>query len=198
MLKFITEDFLRKKFQKEPFKSFEIKENERLTPGGHQYLTDKKIPVIKFEEKQQQLEENFTPPTSKNNVNKKVLYRLKYVEHFYSIMIINNIEKNIKLAQKMLDICKKLSELRKNYELGNLNEELAYKEKYQILDKEIPIIYIHSKIGVELYQLKALLYDILNLKEIIFDEINVNNELLVGLENIEEDIEKIIQELLGG
>jgi ethanolamine utilization cobalamin adenosyltransferase len=198
MLKFITEDFLRKKFQKEPFKSFEIKENERLTPGGHQYLTDKRIPVIKFEEKQQQLEEKFTPPTSKNNVNKKVLYRLKYIEHFYSIMIINNIEKNIKLAQKMLDICKKLSELRKNYELGNLNEELEYKEKNQILDEEIPSIYIHSKIGVELYQLKALLYDILNLKEIIFDEINVNNELLVGLENIEEDIEKIIQELLGG
>lgn len=198
MLKFITEDFLRKKFQKEPFKSFEIKENERLTPGGHQYLTDKRIPVIKFEEKQQQLEEKFTPPTSKNNVNKKVLYRLKYIEHFYSIMIINNIEKNIKLAQKILDICKKLSELRKNYELGNLNEELEYKEKNQILDEEIPSIYIHSKIGVELYQLKALLYDILNLKEIIFDEINVNNELLVGLENIEEDIEKIIQELLGG
>ena len=43
MLKFITEEYLKDLYRKEPFINFDLKTNERLTPGGRQYLLDKGI-----------------------------------------------------------------------------------------------------------------------------------------------------------
>ncbi|WP_291259261.1 hypothetical protein [Fusobacterium sp.] len=196
-MKFITEEYLRKEFQNNRFDIFEIKANERLTPGGRQYLLDKKIQIMTEVEKQ--LSKTIdTPPIEEKKVSKKILYKLKFMEVFYSTLVIEIIEKNIKLAQRVLDICKEISELRKKYEFGNLSEKVEKNLEYKRIDSEIPEIYIHSKIGVELYKLKALLYDIFILKEMIFDEENTNKALISEIETIEVHVEEIIQELLGG
>ncbi|MGY0394699.1 hypothetical protein [Fusobacterium sp. SYSU M8A802] len=200
-MKFITEEYLRKEFQKNHFDIFEIKADERLTPGGRQYLLDKKIQIMS------EVEKKFskaiaTPPIEEKieekKVSKKILYKLKFIEVFYSTLVIEIIEKNIKLAQRILEICKEISELRKKYEFGSLTEKVEKNLDYKRIDSEIPEIYIHSKIGVELYKLKALLYDIFILKEMIFDEENTNKALISEIETIETHVEEIIQELLGG
>ncbi len=196
-MKFITEEYLRKEFQKNSFDIFEIKTNERLTPGGRQYLLDKKIQIFVETEKQISSTKD-TPPIQEKKVSKKILYKLKFIEVFYSTLVIEIIEKNIRLAQRILDICKEISELRKRYEFGNLSEKVEKNTEYERIDCEIPDIYIHSKIGVELYKLKALLYDIFILKEMIFDEESTNKALIAEIETIEIHVEKIIQELLGG
>ncbi|MEG2936611.1 MAG: cobalamin adenosyltransferase, partial [Clostridium sp.] len=43
MMKFITEEYLRDLFRKEPFDTYKLNEGQRLTPGARQYLSDKRI-----------------------------------------------------------------------------------------------------------------------------------------------------------
>lgn len=198
-MKFITEEYLRKEFQKSKFDIFEISENERLTPGGRQYLSDKKIQILNIQTKKTSEKiEIPTPSTKEKKINKKILYKLKFIEVFYSTLVIENLEKNIKLAQRILDICKEISQLRKKYETGFYLKNIEVKERYSSVDSEIPDIYIHSKVGIELYKLKALLYDIFMLKEMIFDEDDKNIGLISEIEIIEKHVEEIIKELLGG
>ncbi|MGL5611975.1 hypothetical protein, partial [Cetobacterium sp.] len=68
MLKFITEEYLRELYRKEPFECFQIEQNQRLTPGGRQYLLDKKVKI-----------ENFDENKKKTQVvlDKKNIYRLR-------------------------------------------------------------------------------------------------------------------------
>jgi len=44
-VKFITEDVLRMEYRKEPFVSYEIKKDIRLTPGARQFLLDKQVEI---------------------------------------------------------------------------------------------------------------------------------------------------------
>ena len=53
MLKFITEQYLREIYKKTPFEIFKLEKEQRLTPGGRQFLVDKRIKVEYKEEKEE-------------------------------------------------------------------------------------------------------------------------------------------------
>lgn len=53
MLKFITEQYLREIYKKTPFEIFKLEKEQRLTPGGRQFLVDKRIKVENKEEKEE-------------------------------------------------------------------------------------------------------------------------------------------------
>jgi len=42
-MKFITEEYLRDLYRKEPFNTYKLQQGQRLTPGAAQYLSDKRI-----------------------------------------------------------------------------------------------------------------------------------------------------------
>lgn len=46
MIKFITEEYLRELYRKKPFNIYKLKQEQRLTPGAIEYLSDKKIKII--------------------------------------------------------------------------------------------------------------------------------------------------------
>ncbi len=43
MMKFITEEYLRDLYRKEPFNTYKLEQGQRLTPGAAEYLSDKGI-----------------------------------------------------------------------------------------------------------------------------------------------------------
>jgi len=46
MMKFITEEYLRDLYKKEPFSIYELNQGERLTPGAREYLSDRGIKML--------------------------------------------------------------------------------------------------------------------------------------------------------
>ncbi len=43
MMKFITEEYLRDLYRKDPFDTYKLEQGQRLTPGAAEYLSDKGI-----------------------------------------------------------------------------------------------------------------------------------------------------------
>lgn len=50
MMIFMTEEELRRLYRKEPFKEYILDDNTRLTPGGRQFLVDRKIKIVDSKE----------------------------------------------------------------------------------------------------------------------------------------------------
>lgn len=45
-MKFITENDLRVRYRKQPFTEYEIAPDSRLTPGGRQFISDRRITLV--------------------------------------------------------------------------------------------------------------------------------------------------------
>ena len=75
-MKFITEEYLRDMYRKNPFTNFSLVEGQRLTPGASQFLRDKRIELC---EDIQSLKDSIDNPKSKKddnkerNINKRIL-----------------------------------------------------------------------------------------------------------------------------
>lgn len=80
-MKFITEDELRQNYKTKPFKTFILSENNRLTPGAKQFLTDFRIKIISSSEDIDEEQDCFTPKYKINDnsiyFNKKLAIELK-------------------------------------------------------------------------------------------------------------------------
>ena len=83
MFRFITEDYLKDLYRKEPFKEFKLNENEKLTPGGRQYLLDKGIKINSNlptdSKKEEKIDETLIDENNKYGY-KTITYKCKSIE----------------------------------------------------------------------------------------------------------------------
>ncbi len=124
-MKFITEDDLRILFRREPFTSYDLPKGARLTPGGRQFLVDKKISFFddpmsgkrrtpKPEEKKEE-----TPKQEMSSqllLLKRKTLQAQFLEAGLSLM-----ERDVLLAEQVFDLERRLSFLGKE-STGKENE----------------------------------------------------------------------------
>lgn len=134
-IKFITEEYLRNIYRKKPFDTYELEEGQRLTPGGAQYLSDKRIKITgnvlnenktnfkvnknsskidenNFEEKKPEIEKKVEKVELGFNLNKKLCYKLKSIEALCLVTSSEVLKEDVFLAQNIIEIRKKISNIR--------------------------------------------------------------------------------------
>lgn len=218
MTKFITEEHLKGIYKKEPFNSFELKINERLTPGGRQYLLDKKILIIdnlnlKISDKctdvagiKDKIESNIKEEKKckENLKNQSLIYKFNSIESLFYKIASDVFVKDLELAQKIIDICRYIRNFREFLE--GKAELITINYKVEIEDQkgevEISEIYIYAKNSSDLFAIQHLFYELKILKGLIIEGYeNEKHTLKVATKYIDVIIEimsKLISETAGG
>ena len=182
MLKFITEEYLRELYRKEPFECFQIEQNQRLTPGGRQYLLDKKVKI-----------ENFDKDRKETQVvlDKKNIYRLRSLEMEIYSLISELLNRDIKVAAEILEIGKVLKNvsdtLEGKCELLKLQEEISYSESQEINES-----YLYFKNGKYIFSLKKIIFELHLFKEILLK----NEDVVKNIHWVIEKMEKVMLHMM--
>ena len=119
MIKFITEEYLRDVYKKEPFNTYKLQEGQRLTPGAAQYLSDKgirmndnRLKVKKNDSENHQAETIKQRVDSNLNLKKKLCARFKSIEAVVLVISSEIIREDIILAQNIINLGRKISSIR--------------------------------------------------------------------------------------
>lgn len=134
MMKFITEEYLRDLYRKEPFNTYKLEEGQRLTPGATQYLSDKKIKIngndskVKndvsknnkivskgIEDKELENNQNEMIKNFRNrnlNLKNAIYYKFKLIESEFLMTSSEILGEDIFLAQNIISLGRKISNIR--------------------------------------------------------------------------------------
>lgn len=120
MIKFITEEYLRDLYRKEPFNTYKLQQGQRLTPGAAQYLSDKRIKITddsKPKEKNQtkavkEVESVKEEENSNLILKKKLCCKLKSIEAAFLVTSSEILKGDIVLAQNIITLGRKISNIR--------------------------------------------------------------------------------------
>ncbi|CAM2800961.1 cobalamin adenosyltransferase [Hathewaya histolytica] len=122
MRKFITESYLRDLYRKKPFDTYKLEQEQRLTPGAAQYLSDKKIKInsdisdtLKTNKKaseKKQLEEIEEMRNNDLNLNKRLCLKLKSIEAAFLVTSSEILKEDIILAQNIISLNRKIYNIR--------------------------------------------------------------------------------------
>ncbi|WP_291581256.1 cobalamin adenosyltransferase [Clostridium sp. UBA6640] len=123
MMKFITEEYLRDLYRKEPFDTYKLQQGQRLTPGATQYLSDRRIKmnddalksnknVSKSNQTETVKEAAEETVNNNSNLNKKLCYKLKSMEAVFLVTGSEILKDDIILAQNVINLGKKISNIR--------------------------------------------------------------------------------------
>ncbi len=124
MMKFITEEYLRDLYRKEPFNTYKLQQGQRLTPGAAQYLSDRRIKISDDDSKENKaskaskdVSENSQAETIKeegsSNLNlKKLSCKLKSMEAVFLVTSSEILKEDIILAQNIINLGRKISNIR--------------------------------------------------------------------------------------
>ncbi|WP_346929012.1 cobalamin adenosyltransferase [Clostridium sp.] len=134
MMKFITEEYLRDLYRKEPFNTYKLQQGQRLTPGAAQYLSDKRITMDNDASKKDKnvSQDNKTgtiKPEGNNNINlKKLCCKLKSMEAVFLVTGSEILREDIILAQNIINLGRKISNIRNVVEGKGTLESIYCKE----------------------------------------------------------------------
>lgn len=210
MLKFITEEHLKDLYRKEPFSTYEINSGQRLTPGGRQYLLDKGINInlpIDNKEREEKIQAEVHDKNEKKHriKSEKIRYKFKAIEALFLSYASELINKDLILAQKVIDIERSIKKIRDfiegKCELEHINEEVCREyPKYDCV--EITDVYIHLKNSREILNLYYLFYKIKEFKCEFIEEYEGENNILEkaikALDSLINELSKTICEAIGG
>ncbi|ADF99814.1 conserved hypothetical protein [Clostridium botulinum F str. 230613] len=130
MMKFITEEYLRDLYRKEPFNTYKLEQGQRLTPGAAEYLSDKGIELSDDSKvnKSSKVNANISPKNSaktpeetikdvgnsdvKFNLNKKLCLKLKSMEAKFLVVSSEILKEDIILSQNIINLGRKISNIR--------------------------------------------------------------------------------------
>lgn len=194
MLKFITEQCLRELYKANPFETYCLKDSERLTPGGRQFLIDRRIKIEdKFTKKKIGLNKSFNTKEIKSIPN-KFFYKLKSLELQMLLIVSETMKKDTLLAQKLLNISRMFRNVEKKNEDENLHISSQDIDKLVIHD-----IVIHNPRSVEIFKLTSILYELEFItRGFLEDKSYENNCVIDNLNYIKSLMMDIVSELLGG
>ena len=193
MLKFITEEYLKDLYKKESFTEFNVKSDERLTPGGRQYLLDKGIKInnnlptkqektLNKQDVKDEVQEIDKDSYSDKKINQnKLLSKLRSLEALFLKTSIKMFNYDIKLTQNIVDLgryiklCREFIDGKKDLEIVNVKN--IYGEN---IDFELTDVYIHLKNSEEVLSLYYLFCKLEELKYEIMLEVK-DIDLLEGI-----------------
>lgn len=137
MMKFITEEYLRDIYRKEPFNTYKLQKGQRFTPGATQYLSDKgikinddapkvnknisqynKVETIKQDnqgetiKQDNQVVEIKEVGNSNLKLKKKLCCKLKSIEALFLVTSSEILKEDIILAQSIVNLGRKISNIR--------------------------------------------------------------------------------------
>lgn len=128
MMKFITEEYLRDLYRKEPFNTYKLEQGQRLTPGAAEYLSDKGIKLSDDskvnanispknsaktpEETSKEIIKDMGNSDVKFNLNKKLCLKLKSMEAKFLVVSSEILKEDIILAQSVINLGRKISNIR--------------------------------------------------------------------------------------
>ncbi|AQM59096.1 MULTISPECIES: hypothetical protein [Clostridium] len=204
MFRFITEDYLKDLYRKEPFKEFKLNENERLTPGGRQYLLDKGINInsnLPTDSKKEEKRNEALIEEIKKDSYKIITYKCKAIEAAFLESASKIINEDLNLAQRLIDLGREIKNIREFAE-GKIKLE-SNPKTCDIYNEEIEItdVYIYLKNSKQILNLYILLCKLNEFKYDLLEKYE-NDELvkdiLINLENIINILSMTISKEIGG
>lgn len=122
-MKFITEEDLRSIFRKEPFTNYEMKAGEKLTPGGRQFLMDKRVHISEYppntgkdkadRKKKESMMEVEVQCALKKDVKKKRFYaKVRSLEALFLLTAEEILKCDVFLAQDVIYLGKEFSQVK--------------------------------------------------------------------------------------
>lgn len=138
MMRFITEEYLRDIYRKEPFNTYHLEQGQRLTPGAAQYLSDKRIKIdndaskakvkskVSKEDNQAETKKELKPNVL--DINKKLCYKLKSIEAAFLVTSSEILKEDIILAQSIINLRRKISNIRNVISGKGILENIHFKE----------------------------------------------------------------------
>lgn len=141
MVRFITEEYLRDLYRKEPFDTYKLQQGQRVTPGAAQYLSDKRIKMITEDSKAKESNqvkaekpvETVKQEEKRNlklnsNLKKKLCCKLKSIEATFLVTSSEILKEDILLAQNIISLGRKISNIRNVVEGKGTLEPIYCKE----------------------------------------------------------------------
>lgn len=131
-MKFITEMELRNVYRLEPFTSYMVEHGSRLTPEARQFLTDRQIAVSygTLEQKQEQKQEPLPNPerqAKKQDWRRgKLRCQMQSVSALFLLTGQELLERDVLLAQKVLELSRLFSALQKEEGGGTSTADLSF------------------------------------------------------------------------
>ncbi|QIB70221.1 hypothetical protein Ami103574_13380 [Aminipila butyrica] len=138
-MKFITEEELRDIYRKEPFTTYELLPETRLTPGARQFLTDRgmnlyrvdipadKTVAVQNQEAPIQINDTGKPMERDHWKMKKLINRLKLIESLFLLISKESIALDLFLAQDILKLGKQFSTIRQEIQSKEKKEKIFFK-----------------------------------------------------------------------
>ena len=217
MMKFITEEYLRDVYNEAPFDTYKLAEGQRLTPGARQYLSDKGIKmeddVVQEKKKVTQVNDSKEGEISQKRKREKLCNRLKSIEALFFDTSRELLTLDIILAQKIISLGRKVTNIRKVVEGNSTLETIEVKEcsgisKENFFDNiedcfEITEFHIQLEKGKEilkLHLLRCALREVsLEISESYeHDESQTGNEIIKNVNSIINSISQMICITVGG
>lgn len=226
MIRFITEEYLRDLYRKEPFNTYKLQQGQRLTPGAAQYLSDKRIKMITEDSKAnagnkvkavKQAETIKQVEKTNSNLNsslkKKLCCKLKSIEATFLVTSSEILREDIILAQNIISLGRKISNIRNVVEgkgtletifckectgMNSLNFTTELEDCFEItefhmqLNKSNAILKIH----VLRCALRELHFEIIDTYE--NDDDDLKNRIINNINSIINSLSQFICSAVGG
>lgn len=204
-MRFITEEDLRALYRKEAFTDYCILDGTRLTPGGRQYLADRKIKVILKEQKSQIDEDS---KTSQQNLMdslqiRELKVKMDSVESVFLMVEQELLAEDILTAQKIMELRKQFTCIKNAIVTKHFEQNLDFLDCQGMKKEQItqiscyedcfPIEEIHVQLKngkqiVQLHRLRCVL------KELYISALKLEPEYKTELpfKEIKEEMNKLI------
>lgn len=185
-MRFITESILRDQYRKHPFFTYTLQEDERLTPGGRQFLVDRKIPFGKAAEaKQVKAQKRQKETTGKldycwNQLEIKLLKSMRLAE-----MV------NLDLSQQLYTTVDFVRQLKDIKHTSNFSQFFPSVEKLEEKEIQLTAIQVLSQQGELLLELS----EVTNLIKLL--QVNVSEDKVGELHQLELYVKQKMDQLLG-
>ncbi|KEI10187.1 ATP--cob(I)alamin adenosyltransferase [Clostridium botulinum C] len=142
MIKFITEEYLRELYRKKPFNIYELEQEQRLTPGAIEYLSDKKIKIsnntcnnfkdilkANIKTSQDNQEDKMKEIDNRSlNLKKRLCYKLKSIEAKFLVVTSEILKEDVILAQGIMNLNRKIANIRNVVDGNGVLESISMKE----------------------------------------------------------------------
>ena len=215
-MKFITEEYLRDVYRKEPFSIYELNDGQRLTPGARQYLLDKGIKILDDisceNNKSPLVKQQKALPKENNKNNEKLYLKLKVIEALFLVTGSEIIKEDIILAQNIINLSKQILNIRKALEEKRVIEIHCLKECtginnenfYNNIDDCFEITEFHMQLekSKEILKLNVLRCTLREVLPIVFEIYRENdefgNEIVKNVNAIINSLSQMICLAVGG
>lgn len=209
-MKFITEVDLRDLYKKEPFTSYDLQSDARLTPGARQFLVDRGINMLDNDSSKKKKTVNIKrsvefPESKKNWKNMKLYCKMKSIEALFLLTGEELLSRDVALTQSVIKLNKQFSSIRNAVKSKGKLENLSCIECTGInennfsdnLDDCFEITEFHMQLEkgkdiLILHRLRCALQEIEPLVLELFISSNEENELC---EDIIRKVNQIINSL---